>query len=147
MQIEQTQLANDTVNPTLTTEQLTAALKAFDPKVRARLVRNAAEKPVRYVIQFEYFAVAGKQVEQCACGTDELRGTASIRLQLPIGTSKDDALKALDRFRERIEGDSNLGQPQPALPYWVADVVHATVPLVLILASAPFPDADDDCPF
>jgi len=109
--------------------------KPYDPETRARLVREAAEKPVRRVVQLDYFDDAG---EQYSSVTEELRGIRSIRLQLPVGTPKGAALKALDGFRKRITKDPTiLGQPQPPTPPWLDEVLHETAPVVLRLACPP----------
>ena len=77
---------------------------AHNSEIRDRLLREAAGKPVGRFVQFDYFAVAD---ELFGCVRNELRRGGSseghVRLQLPLGTSRDAALKALTGFREMVE--------------------------------------------
>jgi hypothetical protein len=82
---------------TLTSEK---SLIPNESETRARLLRNAAEKPIGRYVQFDYFPLAD---EMFGCVRDELRSGSNIRLQLPLGTSKEAALKALAGFREMVE--------------------------------------------
>ena len=85
------------------------ALNARESEIRAHLLREAAEKPVGRFVQFDYFATSD---ELFWCVRNELRRGGSseghVRLQLPLGTPKADAIKALDGFREMVEVDPNI---------------------------------------
>jgi hypothetical protein len=85
------------------------ASNAHNSEIRTRLLREAAEKPVGRFVQFDYFAASD---ELFWCVRNELRRGGSsdghVRLQLPIGTPKAAALKALDGFREMVEEDPNI---------------------------------------
>src|ERR1035437_2953638 len=117
-------MANNTTQNEATLNRLTAAAEvpptpgtlvsldasnAHNSEIRTRLLREAAEKPVGRFIQFDYFAVPD---ELFWCVRNELRRGGSIeghvRLQLPLGTAKAAALKALDGFREMVEVDPNI---------------------------------------
>jgi len=88
----------------------------YELEARACLVRKAAEKPVRRVVQFDHFGDHKLYVRV----THELRGVDCIRLQLPAGTPKADALEALDAIREWIQQEpADLDQPQPPTPNWI----------------------------
>ncbi|HEY5503794.1 MAG TPA: hypothetical protein VIK28_01455 [Sedimentisphaerales bacterium] len=85
------------------------ALNARESEIRAHLLREAAEKPVGRFVQFDYFATSD---ELFWCVRNELRRGGSsggyVRLQLPLGTPKAAALRALDGFREMVEVDPDI---------------------------------------
>lgn len=82
------------------TPEAAGTLKDCDAMTRVKLLTEAAQKPVKRFLQLDYFTTAE---ETFGCIRDELRGNDTIRLQLRLGTSKTDALKALDEFRDYIE--------------------------------------------
>jgi hypothetical protein len=97
------------VPPTTTTLTSPESLIPNESEIRAHLLREAAEKPVGRFVQFDYFATSD---ELYGCVRNELRRGGSsgghVRLQLPLGTAKAAALKALDGFREMVEVDPNI---------------------------------------
>ena len=97
------------VSPTPSTLASLDALNAHNSELRARLLREAAEKPVGRFVQFDYFATSD---ELYGCVRNELRRGGSsdghVRLQLPLGTSKAAALKAMAGFREMVETAPNI---------------------------------------
>ena len=92
------------VPPTPSTPVSLDASNAHKSEIRDRLLREAAKKLVGRFVQFDYFAVPD---EFYGCVRNELRRGGSsdghVRLQLPLGTSRDAALKALAGFREMVE--------------------------------------------
>lgn len=97
------------VPPTTTTLTSPESLMPNESEIRAHLLREAAEKPVGRFVQFDYFATSD---ELFWCVRNELRRGGSseghVRLQLPLGTPKAAALKALDGFREMVEVDPDI---------------------------------------
>src|ERR1035437_234423 len=97
------------VSPTPSTLESLDALNAHNSELRDRLLREAAEKPVGRFVQFDYFATSD---ELFWCVRNELRRGGSsegyVRLQLPLGTPKAAALRALDGFREMVEVDTDI---------------------------------------
>ena len=97
------------VSPTPSTLASLDALNAHNSELRARLLREAAEKPVGRFVQFDYFATSD---ELYGCVRNELRRGGSsegyVRLHLPLGTPKAAALRALDGFREMVEVDPDI---------------------------------------
>jgi hypothetical protein len=97
------------VPPTTATPVSLDTSNALNSEIRTRLLREAAEKPVGRFVQFDYFATSD---ELFWCVRNELRrgggSDGHVRLQLPIGTPKAAALKALDGFREMVEEDPNI---------------------------------------
>ncbi len=73
---------------------------------KADLLLAASQKDVRYCLQFDAFPELADSVSSAdgdamyAGARAELRNTAGVRIQIPVGTSQADALRCIDKLRD-----------------------------------------------
>ena len=129
---------------------------SLDQNARAKLLVEAACKPLRVVRQLDWFG----DRDLYASEGIELRNSDIFRFYMPAGGTHEQAVNALENMLEWVKSDSEAVSPPPSqpVPEYARELLTASAGHVLNLARnmtepkrrnrfGKVMDTDEDCPF